>query len=204
MVHSKARVFCDELVEIRSQQDVFLGHVGKDEIHLRLVAALPASQNSTSDLQHGCDTGASSDHTKALDHVGGVDHCALWALDLHHIADVEGCHVLADVAGGVCLDEQVEVARLLVRGNGSVTAKHLFLLSDASLGVGDIESRGEGNVLTDRKAENGLVRGKSEAVDSGVVRQGFFLLEWERLELIWREDLLDFCKSVRSRVICVA
>ena len=76
------------------------------------------------------------------DHVGGIYHGALGAADLHSLADHEGSDVLADVAGGVRLDEEVEEAAVLVGGDRSIGADDFLAVDGGS----------EGDVLTDGEA----------------------------------------------------
>lgn len=83
--------------------------------------------------------------------------------------------MLGDVAGRVRLDEQVEVALVLVGGDGRVAA-HDFL---GLAGDGGAER----DVLADGEAED--VRGarELEAVDGRVVREDRLLRELKVLEL---------------------
>jgi hypothetical protein len=66
--------------------------------------------------------------------------------------------MLGDVAGGVRLDEQVEVALVVVRGDGSVRANDLLGLAV------DGEGGAEGDVLADGEAEDVGGFGEGEAV----------------------------------------
>lgn len=107
-----------------------------------------------------------------------------------------------DVAGGIALDNEVEVAGFDIGGDRGVGAGDFFALDFASLGVGDIESRGERDVLADGKAEDAIVGGELEAVDGGVVRDLLLLGDGELLELVRLEDggvLWPFCSYVRLR-----
>lgn len=66
--------------------------------------------------------------------------------------------MLGDVAGGVGLDEQVEVAFVVVGGDGRVGADDLFGLAV------DGEGGAEGDVLADGEAEDVGGSGEGEAV----------------------------------------
>lgn len=202
VVNAEARILAGKLVQILSQENVVLVHVGEDQVNLSLVAGRSASENSLCNLQHGSDSSATSNHTKVPDHVGGVNHGALGALDLHLVADVEGCEVTADVAGGVALDEQVEVAGVDIGGDGSVGADDLLVGDNLGLGVLDIKVGGEGNVLANGQAEDAVGRGQGEAVDGGVVGEDGLFGKREFLEDSRVKDLLLFCGIVVS-VRCV-
>ena len=93
------------------------------------------------------------------DHVGCVDHCALWTLDFDCLADDEGCHVFRNVTGGVGLDEEVEVAGLVVAGDGGVGADDFF---GRAVGLGEVGC--DRDVLTDWKAEDGVLGWEGESV----------------------------------------
>lgn len=174
-MYSEALVLPHELVKVVLEQDVLWIHVCEKQIHLSLVAALAPSEDGTDDLQHGRDTGSASDHTKVPDHVGCVDHGALGTLDLHSVTNLEGCKVLADVASGVRLDEEVEEAGVIVGRDGSVRAHDLARLSLLGLGVGHVEGRGERDMLSDGQAEDGVLGGELEAIDSSVMREDSLL-----------------------------
>jgi hypothetical protein len=64
--------------------------------------------------------------------------------------------VFGDVAGGVALDEEVEVAGILVRGYGGVGADDFFL------GLGEFS--GDRYVLADGEAEDVRWAGEGKAV----------------------------------------
>jgi len=190
VVDAEARVLASELVQVLSQKDVLLVHVGENEVNLGLVAGRSASEDSLGDLQHRGDTSATSDHTKVPDHVGSVDHGTLGALDLHLVADVESCQVTADVSGRVALDEQVEVAGVDIGRDGSVGTNDLLVGDGLSLGVLDIEVGGDRDVLADGQTENAVRGGQSEAVDGGVVGEYGLFGQREFLEDGRIKDLL--------------
>lgn len=64
-----------------------------------------------------------------------------------------------DIALRVALDEQIEVARVHIAANGRVGSYDFFALRLASLGVGNVEVSGEGNVLANGETEDGLLGG---------------------------------------------
>jgi hypothetical protein len=193
MVDTEARVFASELLKVLSQENVLLVHVGEDEVNLGLVAGRSASKDSLGDLQHRGDTSATSDHTEVPDHVGSVDHSTLGALDLHLVADVEGCQVTADVAGRVALDKQVEVAGVDIGRDGGVRTDDLLVGDGLSLGVLDIEVGGDRDVLADRQTEDAVRGGQGESVDGGVVGKDGLLGQRELLEDGRVKDLLLLC-----------
>lgn len=197
MVDAEARVFASELVQVLSQENVLLAHVGKDEVNLSLVARGSASEDSLGDLEHRGDTSTTSDHTKVSDHVGGVDHGTLGALDLHLIADVEGCQVTADVAGRVALDKQVEVAGVDIGGDGCVGTDDLFVGDGLSLRVLDIEVGSDRDVLADWQTEDAVRGGQSEAVNGSVVGKDGLFGQRELLENGRIKDLLLLCGGGR-------
>jgi hypothetical protein len=126
-------------------------------------------------------------------HVGSVDHGTLGATDLHGLANLQGGQVLGDVTLGVGLDQEVEVAGLIVGRNGSVRADNL-------LGLAGDGSR-QGDVLTDGQAEDISRTGQGEAVDGDVVGDLRDLLEDEFLELSRVQDLARLCRGGNTRMI---
>jgi hypothetical protein len=84
--------------------------------------------------------------------------------------------MFGDVAGRVRFDEEVEIALVFVRGDGSVG-------SDDFLGLAG-DGGGKGNVLADGEAENVGGVGELEAVDGRIVRENRLLFQLELLELI--------------------
>jgi len=190
VVHAEALVLGRERVQVLLEQDVLGRDVGEDEVDLGPVAGRTSADDGAHDLQHGRDAGAAGDHAKVADHVGLVHEGALGALEADGLADGEAGHVLADVAGGVRLDEQVEVARLVVAADRGVGADNL-------LGVAVLLGDGgaDGDVLADGEAEY-RVRGRQvEAVDGDIVGDDGLFLEFEFLEDVWLEDLFGFCAS---------
>ena len=118
-------------------------------------------------------------------HVGGVDHGALGAADLEVVANLQGGQVLGDVTLGVGLDKQVEVASLIVGGNGGVGADNLLGLA--------FDGGGERDVLTDGQTENVGRTGQGKAVNCDIVGDLVLLLEDEVLELGGIQDLARLC-----------
>jgi hypothetical protein len=89
--------------------------------------------------------------------------------------------MFGDVAGRVRFDEEVEIALVFVRGDGSVG-------SDDFLGLAG-DGSGEGDVLADREAEDVGGVGELEAVDGRIMRENRLLFQLELLELIGQQDL---------------
>jgi hypothetical protein len=108
-------------------------------------------------------------------HVGGVDHGALGTTDLHGVADLETGQVLGDVTLGVGLDQQVEVASLVVGRDGGVGADNLLGLAG--------DGRGEGDVLANGETKDIGGTGQGETIDGDIVGDLVLLLENKVLEL---------------------
>lgn len=184
VVHTEAVVLLCQSVQFVLEQDILRVDVGKDQVNLGGVVASVAgsvTDDGLDDLEHGGDTGTTSDHTNVSAHVGGVDHGSLGSAHLHLISDLHVGQVPGDIALGVFLDQQIEVTGLIVRGDRGVRAHNLLGVS------GDRSS--ERDVLADGQSQD--VRGtrKGEAVDSDIVRDEGLLLERELLELIGGEHL---------------
>lgn len=122
IVHAETLVLSRKRIQILLEQDVLLRDIGKDQINLSAIASLAAADNRLDDLQHGGNASTTGNHTKVPHHVGRVRESALRSTDADGLADGQGSKVLADVTGGVGLDEQVEEARLLVAADGRVAA----------------------------------------------------------------------------------
>ena len=172
---SELRVLGSERIEFVFEQDILGVDVGKDEIDLGLVACWSSAHNGLGDLQHGGDSGASGNHTKVSDHVGSVYHGALGASDLHFVADLEFGYIFGDVAGGVRLDDEVDMALVFVGGDGGVRADDFLRLAG--------DRGGKRNVLADGEAEDISWAGQFEAVNGRVVRDDLLVLEFKLLEL---------------------
>jgi hypothetical protein len=165
-VDSETLVFAGEGVEVLLEKNVLGLDVGEDKVDLGAVTSGAATDDGTDDLEHGGDAGAAGNHAEVADHVGGVDKGALGAADADRLADAEGGHVFGDVAGRVRLDEQVEVARLVVAGDGRVGAHDL--LSRAIL---LLDGCADGDVLANGETEDSCRGGELEpvAVDRALV-----------------------------------
>jgi hypothetical protein len=186
VVHADTSILGSESVEILLEKNVLGANVGEDQVDLGLVTSGSAANDSTDDLKHGSDSSTASNHTKVSDHVGGVNEGALGATDLDGLANDERSHVLGDVALRVRLDQEVDVAGLVVTRDGGVRANNLL---DRAIGLGARSTNRD--VLTDRKTENMLGAGKLEAVNGDVVRHNGLLFELEVLENIRLKSLLD-------------
>jgi hypothetical protein len=176
VVHVEPAVLPRQRIQVLLEQNVLWVDIGKYQIHLCRIALSATPCDGLGDLQHRCDARSTGDHTKALDHVRRVHHGALGALDLHCLANHERSDMFGDVAGRVRFDEEVEIALVFVRGDGSVG-------SDDFLGLAG-DGSGKGNVLADREAENVGGVGELEAVDGRIVRENRLLFQLELLELI--------------------
>lgn len=126
------------------------------------------------------------------DHVGRIDESTLGSLDTNSLSDGEAGHVLADVAGGVGLDQKVEIAGLVITADRSIGPNNLL-----GAAVGLRNSGTNGDVLADRKTEDGAGSGEVEAVDGDIVGNDRLLLELEFLELVGLEDLGRLCTTTQ-------
>ena len=189
----EVRVLFVQLVQLLLEQDVIGVDVGKEQVNLGgVVAAVTGTvaDDGLNDLEHGSDTGATSDHTNVTAHVGGVDHGTLRAANLHGLANLKGGQVLGDVTLGVGLDKQVEVAGLVVGGDRGVGANDLLRLT--------VNGSGEGDVLTDGKTQDVGGTRQGKAVDGNIVGDVVDLLQHEILELCGLQDLARLCLGVWS------
>lgn len=191
VVNTETWVLLCKRIQVLAEENILLVNVGEEKVDLCLITSSASADNSTDNLQHWGNSGSASDHTKVANHVWGVNHGALWTLDLDLLADLESCKVLGDVAGWVGLDEQVEGAWLVVAGNRGVGA-HDFLGDGLAFFVGNWESGGDGDVLADREAEDRGWGWESEAVDGDVVGDDSLLGHLKLLELLG-EDWLAAC-----------
>lgn len=159
VVNPEALVLGREGVEVLLEQDILGRDVGEDEVDLGAVTRSAATDDGAHDLQHRGNSRAAGHHAEVADHVRGVDEGALGAPDADGLAHRQAGHVLADVAGGVGLDQQVEVAGLVVAADGGVGPHDLLA---AAVGLGDVGA--DGDVLPDRQAEDRRRRGELEPV----------------------------------------
>lgn len=189
-MNANVLVLLSNLNKLLLHQDILFVDVREDKINLRLVASLAAANDSIDNLNHGRNTSATSDHTNVSAHVGRVNHRTLGSANLHLLSDSHLLQVLRDVTLRVRLDEQIEVALVLIGRDGRVRAKNLLGLS--------FNGRGESDVLADGKAEDIGGLGQTEAVDGDVVRASRLLNELKVLEFRWLQDLAGLCGEVLS------
>lgn len=159
IVNPETAVLLGQRIKVFLEEDILGSDVGEDQVNLGLVTGSAAADDGANDLEHGGDPGAAGNHAKVTDHVGSIDECALGALDTKSLPNLEGRHMLRDVAGGVGFDEQVEITRLVVTRDGSV-GSHNLLGSAIRLG----QFSANGNVLADGQSEDGVGSRKSETV----------------------------------------
>ena len=164
VVNTDALVLGHELVQVLLEQNVGRGDVGEDEINFGLVTSRTAPDNGSDDLEHGRDTSAAGDHAEVAHHVRRVDEGALGALDADRLADSQAGHVLADIARGVGLDQEVEVAGLMVAADRRVGAHNLL-----GAAIGLCNRSANRDMLADGKAEDRARRGEAEAVAANAV-----------------------------------
>lgn len=135
-------VLLGQLVQVVPQQNILLINVGENQVNLSLILWIIA--HSSDNLEHGCDTSATGNHTESAAHVGSVHKLALGAADLDGLANLHGSHIAGNVTGRVCLDKQAEIAAVIVGRHGGVRPDYIFAVNVGA----------EGNVLTDREAED--------------------------------------------------
>lgn len=158
-MHPELAVLCRNRVDVLLEQDVLGVHVREDEVDFCPVACSAAALDSLDDLEHGRDAGSAGDHAEVAHEVGRVDHCALGAADLYGLSDLHRGDVLGDIAGGVRLDEEVDMAAVFIGGDGRVGADDFFA----------VDGGGEGDVLADGEAEDVGWAGEGETVAVGCV-----------------------------------
>ena len=158
-MHANTAILLSNSIKIILEQNVLRRDVGKDEVNLCLITTGPTAHNGTNDLQHRRDPRAASDHAEVADHVGRVHKRALRPAETDRLADGQAGDVLRDVSLRVGLDEEVEVAGLVVAGDRSVGSYDL-LGGPVGLRAGSAD----GDVLADGEAEDGVWRGELEAV----------------------------------------
>jgi hypothetical protein len=125
-VNADTRVLLSEGVEVLLEKNILGSNVGKDEVDLGLVSGSSAANDGADDLEHGSDSSTASNHTKVSNHIGSIDKGALGATDLDGLTDGERGHVLGDVALRIRLDQEVDVAGLVVTRDGSVGTNNLL------------------------------------------------------------------------------
>lgn len=160
-MYPETRVLLCQRIEVLLEENVVLVHVSEDEVNLGDIPRRATADDSTNNLQHGGDAGAAGNHAKVADQVGPVYKSALGAPNADGLADGKGGHVLGNVAGGVRLDEQVEVAGLVIARDRGVRADD-FLGGAVWLG----ERGADGDVLAYGEAEGGG-RGREKKAVAG-------------------------------------
>lgn len=163
IVYAEPLILSRQRIQILLKQYILLGDIRKDQVDLGAVARRAAADDSLHNLQHGRDARAAGDHAKVANEVGPVVEGALGPTHADRLRDGQRGHVLADVAGRVRLDQQVEEARELVAADGRVAAHDLLVAA-----VGLVENRADGDVLADGEAEDVRRAGEGETVAGGV------------------------------------
>lgn len=143
-----------EVFELLLEQDVVGGDVTKDKSHLGLV--LGVLEDGAGELVHGGDAGAAGDQGDVVVLVGLPGVLGDGALHLERLAGGHVVHVLGHDAAGVALDDEVEVAGLVLVGDGGVGADggllHLGTLVLGDEGGGNVEAR-DGIVVVELEAQ---------------------------------------------------
>lgn len=93
------------------------------------------------------------------DHIGSINESTLGASDLDGLSNPQRSQVFGDIAGGVGLDEEIEIARLVVAGNWGVRADNFL---GGAIGLLDVGANRD--MLANWEAKNGTWRGELESV----------------------------------------
>lgn len=197
IVHTEPIIVLLQTVQLLPQHDIVGVHIGKYQVNLGGIVTTipgPVANNSLDDLQHGRDPSTSRNHTNVPTHVGRVDHGTLGPAHLHGLAHLQVGQVLGDVTLGVGLDEQIEVAGILVGGDGGVGAQDFLGLA--------LDDGGEGDVLADGQTQDIGGTGEREAVDGDIVGDLVLFLEDEILEFVGVEDFPGLCSRFSDQYIC--
>lgn len=190
IVDVESLILLDELLQLLLKQNILGVDIGEDQINLGGVITAVAgtvANDSLDDLQHGSDTGTTSNHTNVAAHVRGVDHGTLGTTDLHGLANLQGSEVLGDVTLVISLDQKIEVASLIVGRDRGVRTNNLLGLT--------VNGGSKRDVLTDGKTKDIGGTGESETVDSDIVGDMVDLLQHKVLEFSGVQDLARLCDS---------
>lgn len=109
-----------QFIQLRFEQDVFEPYVGVDERDFGLV--LWVLHDGTNNLQHRGNASATSDHSEVRNESRLVLELAFGTLDANRLTESEERKVAGDVAFLVGLDEQLEVASIIIGGNRRIGA----------------------------------------------------------------------------------
>ena len=85
-----------ELLELISQEDIFLVNIGVNEADGSLVRGV--LENSTNYLDHGGDASTTGDHADVVRETRGISEVALGALHTDGVADFKSRNVTGDVS----------------------------------------------------------------------------------------------------------
>jgi hypothetical protein len=90
-----SRVSGGQVIQFNLEQDILWVDIGVDEVDDGFV--LGVFKSSADDLEHGGDSGSTSDHSKLTRQVRGIDEFTLGALDPELVSNLEEGHVARDV-----------------------------------------------------------------------------------------------------------
>jgi len=151
----------NQFIQLRFEQDIFKPDIGVDERDFGLI--LWVLYNGTNDLQHGGDAGATSDHSEVRNESRLIPELTFGTLDADRLAESEERKVPGDVTLLVGLDEQLEVASVIIGGNRRIGAHDVLA----------VYLRLYRNVLSNWKAEDvvGISKREFIATRSMIVSQ---------------------------------
>ena len=98
-----------QFIQFDLEQDIRWIDVGVDEGDFCLIRGI--FESSTDDLEHGSDTGSSSDHSELARQILGIDELALGALDPELVTNIEEGHMAGDVPLLVGLEMVNKISR---------------------------------------------------------------------------------------------
>ena len=183
VVYAELGVPGGKRIEVVLEKNVVGVDVCEDEIDFSLVAGGATAVDGLDNLQHGGNTGATSDHTEMPDHVGCVDHGTLGALDLHPVADLKVRNVLGDVTGRVRLDQEIKKSLVVIGGGRSVRANDFLRLA--------FDVGGERDMLADRETEDVVLLGQLEAVATRIRSWRTGGVTWTYMAVLWERTVFS-------------
>ena len=147
-----------EFLEVIPEKDIFFVDIGVNKGDGGAIERVP--EGGTDDLNHGRDTGTTSNHAQVADDVGGIDKVAFGALDADIVTNLEEGDVAGNVAFFISLETWVEdwgygTKRRRIYLDDEVEAATVVVVADGGVATGDeftVDLCGDGDVLANRQA----------------------------------------------------